>query len=413
MSMDKLFRSDFEWFISPVIDLSNFLEKCQDVNDAFSVVTMPANSDFSCTGDSENEMATNEMVAQLASLTGCSAQTAQTIFRKDLNIDALRGTDGRTMHDDDATVLEHAMKMEEVPEDCSLETVKAARERAVQSADYSRKSHYLKEGKYFRYKYAVPLKRGFTNSIRAQVDKDFVITCSLPAPNNKLLGPEDPGRAKALKPAIKLLVRGDTSLLDFRRRLACPCDMSVDMEPGKWFEAPDIQNKSHMLLYPSSFIFIHDTFYVDLDSKGTHDTSLEVRQFMERDPKTYGHCKVKSIDNVKFRDIKLRLGQPYLMMHCGDCEHLLIFHDLRTLTHSDEQDASKYPLVAFEKAGDNYCMGCKRVLASMVVENCDLLPKSPSFLCRDCFKEFLFNSNNEPVVPFNANFYYPLTKLTI
>lgn len=32
-----------------------------------------------------------------------------------------------------------------------------------------------------------------------------------------------------------------------------------------------------------------------------------------------------------------RLGQPYLFLHSGNCEHLIQFTDLRLMTKDDEQ----------------------------------------------------------------------------
>ena len=48
--------------------------------------------------------------------------------------------------------------------------------------------------------------------------------------------------------------------------------MTVDIGQGEWLEKPDM-TKAHMELYPSSFLFIHDTFYVDLTKDGSIDIS--------------------------------------------------------------------------------------------------------------------------------------------
>ena len=36
-----------------------------------------------------------------------------------------------------------------------------------------------------------------------------------------------------------------------------------------------------------------------------------------------------SIEDVRFDSLTVRLGQPYLYQHQGDCEHLIIFSDIR------------------------------------------------------------------------------------
>ena len=37
----------------------------------------------------------------------------------------------------------------------------------------------------------------------------------------------------------------------------------------------------------------------------------------------------KRMEDVVFDDLKIKLGYPYLYCHQGNCEHLLIFTDLR------------------------------------------------------------------------------------
>lgn len=37
----------------------------------------------------------------------------------------------------------------------------------------------------------------------------------------------------------------------------------------------------------------------------------------------------KRMEDVVFEDLKVKLGYPYLYCHQGNCEHLLIFTDLR------------------------------------------------------------------------------------
>mgnify|MGYP002153712715 CR=1 FL=1 len=42
-----------------------------------------------------------------------------------------------------------------------------------------------------------------------------------------------------------------------------------------------------------------------------------------------GPYKTKKMEDTTFLDLTLQLGQPYLYMHQGDCEHLIIFSDIR------------------------------------------------------------------------------------
>ncbi len=41
------------------------------------------------------------------------------------------------------------------------------------------------------------------------------------------------------------------------------------------------------------------------------------------------HFDTSSMEDVTFEMLKLRLGYPYLYSHHGNCEHLVIFRDIR------------------------------------------------------------------------------------
>ncbi len=42
-----------------------------------------------------------------------------------------------------------------------------------------------------------------------------------------------------------------------------------------------------------------------------------------------GVFKSADMMSVRFRDLTLRVGLPYLYKHQGDCEHLVIFNEIR------------------------------------------------------------------------------------
>ena len=48
-----------------------------------------------------------------------------------------------------------------------------------------------------------------------------------------------------------------------------------------------------------------------------------------RDSVSVGPFTSCSMQGVCMRDLSVRLGQPYLFLHQGNCEHLLVFSDLR------------------------------------------------------------------------------------
>ncbi|RCN34648.1 vesicle transport v-SNARE protein [Ancylostoma caninum] len=201
------------------------------------------------------------------------------------------------------------------------------------------------------------------------------------------------------------MLRGDCTLLSLRQKILCICDSVVELEDGKELEPID-QTKTHMVLYPSSFIFIHDTFYIDYSMPNSQDISVPIREFMAR-KKCFDPVTSRDIEGVKIIDLKLRLGQPYVFQHSGTCEHLLIFHDLRLMERTDE--LVRYPMVVYEKKGDVRCSACKRGYAAFVVEECERLPSPYMMFCDPCFREFFFLHGHK-IGRFRAHPYMPINR---
>jgi len=118
-------------------------------------------------------------------------------------------------------------------------------------------------------------------------------------------------------------------------------------------------------IYPERFLFIHDTFYLDgcpLDS--STDPTTAIRAFLKRKRQQgIGAYHTVPMGDTRVRDLTLRLGHPYLFQHVGNCEHLIIFTDLRLMNAGDAQEVEKYPLKVMDDRASTTCIVCRRVLA--------------------------------------------------
>lgn len=90
-----------------------------------------------------------------------------------------------------------------------------------------------------------------------------------------------------IQPQTTFVIRGDMLLTTLKQRIVsqrcfkhhinlfkfCVSDMVVELEEGKEYEPPNME-ESHALKFPSAFIFINDTFYVDFSMPGQTDISL-------------------------------------------------------------------------------------------------------------------------------------------
>ncbi|ESO10957.1 hypothetical protein HELRODRAFT_137173, partial [Helobdella robusta] len=120
---------------------------------------------------------------------------------------------------------------------------------------------------------------------------------------------------------------GSNYLTQLRDKIYCSSDLVVNEDYKFDPDAPISTTTKD--IYKSGFLFIEGTFYNDFRHEGSIDYSLSMKEWAEERPEIVGPFKYESMDGVKFLDLTIRIGQPYLYMHQGNCEHLIIFTDLR------------------------------------------------------------------------------------
>lgn len=141
---------------------------------------------------------------------------------------------------------------------------------------------------------------------------------------------------------------------------------------------------------PSGYFFINDTFYNDMRRPGSIDYSVPIRSWAKK--KNLKSCarldtfKTADMHNTRFVDLKLRLGFPYLFCHCGECEHLIIFNQIRMLHSTDPQYAEDYPRLVYScKRQTKECVVCKRSKAVWITANDPLALEDPCLFCDSCY----------------------------
>ncbi|VDM95411.1 unnamed protein product [Thelazia callipaeda] len=226
---------------------------------------------------------------------------------------------------------------------------------------------------------------------------DIVVTIVICKPHNKNLENSEK-RTASFNPYWRFLVRGETTLLELHGLFRCTGDFGTVVDVGT---TPEL-HQFDMFRYPSSFLFIHDTFYIAQSYAASEETlsqidwsklephidiSEPVRAWMQRKSRDFGPTNVKTLNEGKVRDLICRLGYPYVYVHQGNCEHIFFFTDLRLV------DARDYPFDFPHKLSDtsleNYCITCHRRIADWIVEN-ETFPVSPAHMCNRCYRSFHF-----------------------
>lgn len=113
----------------------------------------------------------------------------------------------------------------------------------------------------------------------------------------------------------------------------------------------------------------------------------------------------KDMRRTKFSDLNFRLGQPYLYLHLGNCEHLLVFSSIRTLNRkSDSLKMSDYPKFIYGENRDvkHPCHICRISRPEYLVADCIFLSETPCHLCKKCLVSFCYDSEGHKKCEFQA-----------
>lgn len=239
---------------------------------------------------------------------------------------------------------------------------------------------------YHFYKYAFETRTNITNE---EVPNDFRITV-------RLLTPKIPKikkisyNANMWRPVIDKIYyfRGDNYLIELRNKIACHWDFVCTKKAE---DGQPTEDDFLITQIPSSFLFIHDTLYIDLTRKNSKDITNVYIEFFKKRSNIFGSVKVKDMKNIKISDLNIRLGHPYVFIHMGgQCEHQFVFSDLRMLTVNDYYHIETYPYKVAEVYRGKTCAICKIDVPNFIVISSESIPKCPKLLCYTCYHRFHF-----------------------
>jgi snRNA-activating protein complex subunit 3 len=172
--------------------------------------------------------------------------------------------------------------------------------------------------------------------------------------------------------------------------------------------------------FPNQFLFVNDTFYYDDRRFNSYEVANQVKTWIDEhdisvprplklvpitgvpkpaDEGGLGDIKGEINGDTKpvlIEDLRPILGYPYLFQHANDCEHLLIFMDIRVIGPDDPQQASYYPLLTNKPNPRRViCKICCLYSAKWETRNDELSDEDPSFWCEKCFREFHYDKEGK------------------
>ncbi|KAH7816924.1 putative snRNA-activating protein complex subunit 3-like protein [Monocercomonoides exilis] len=200
------------------------------------------------------------------------------------------------------------------------------------------------------------------------------------APEERTIGPNEVIITVALYHPSKLLkqqefqVLGSQSLTALRDRLYCLADYLMDGQQTK-----------------SGFFLIENTFYNDMRLPENMDYSKFISDWVNDKSRftipSVGMFSSKRMEDTTFLDLTIKIGQPYLYVHQGSCEHNIVFTEARLATPMDVQTYSSYPRHIFQaKIRRRKCKICDIFPARYVTYQDRMATEDPFFFCEHCYR---------------------------
>ncbi|KAF9357183.1 small nuclear RNA activating complex, polypeptide 3 [Mortierella sp. AD094] len=110
-----------------------------------------------------------------------------------------------------------------------------------------------------------------------------------------------------------------------------------------------------------------------------------------------GFCDLqkKYMHDTLIQDLSIRLNHPYLLVHQGNCEHIMMFRDLRIFNEKhDEPNRFRYPKATFKsKPIRHKCRMCNTNQAFYVTVDDRLAGETPCYFCKPCYDAFHYDVN--------------------
>ncbi|CAG8720129.1 16644_t:CDS:2, partial [Racocetra persica] len=196
----------------------------------------------------------------------------------------------------------------------------------------------------------------------------------------------------------EFLVLGSQPLTALRDAFYCLRDF-YKLEPWEQPKPTTILNETNQKMSPSYF-FIENVFYNDFRDPRAVDYSRNIIEWAKeknryRQP-GLGLYRSKIMEDVMFNELSIKLNQPYLFVHQGNCQHAVVFRDLRLKQAYDDPDPAVYPKAIFRgKIGRHKCRMCMQRPAILVTVNDFLSGESPAYFCDPCYYQFHYNEDKD------------------
>uniref|UniRef100_A0A1B6F6N8 snRNA-activating protein complex subunit 3 n=1 Tax=Cuerna arida TaxID=1464854 RepID=A0A1B6F6N8_9HEMI len=166
------------------------------------------------------------------------------------------------------------------------------------------------------------------------------------------------------------------------------CESDFQDVRGDVSKDPDVPlTKMSRDVYRSAMFYFDNTFYVDKRHLDCEDYSSKVKEWGQSHNIEFGSTCDMSL--MKVGNLNVRFGYPYLYVHQGVCEHIVIINDARLVTGAESLRSCDYPMIsAIPRYNSECCNICHTSPGCWIVTHNDRLLYDFTFMCKICFKMF-------------------------
>ncbi|EUD69312.1 hypothetical protein C922_00175 [Plasmodium inui San Antonio 1] len=161
--------------------------------------------------------------------------------------------------------------------------------------------------------------------------------------------------------------------------------------------------------FDGSVYYIDGVLYPDLRSPNALDYSACILDFYRKKKENNfirPPYKIQQ-DKAVMGQMEIPLYQKCCFLHQGNCEHRIIFNNIREYNSLRDREFSKYPLRTFKpNIAKKFCLCCHKNIAQKIVLDCYLFKENPSYVCNCCFDLFLLDRHGNPVDAIMKHFDY-------
>jgi len=216
--------------------------------------------------------------------------------------------------------------------------------------------------------------------------------------------------------AQSITILGSQTLTELSDEITRNCRFSNEYLPSTETHALPMKIGE---IISSNYFFIEEEFFVDY-RRNREDISIEMRnwlqsedaatmkigqRFQERiqsENSPRNPLNPNDATRTRLDSLEIKLGFPYLFVHQGAIERMVVFSDVRMVSRFDCQSKSRYPYT-LRPIPENVqkCCLCTKKVAKVETADDELADDNPAFWCAECFKMLHYDDAGQPVAAFN------------